>query len=70
MAAGANPMSLKKGIDIAVDAMIHALDQLATPVNTSKEVQQIATISANNDPEIGKIIGEAIEVYEKIKSSF
>lgn len=61
VAAGANPMSLKKGIDQAVEILIQALDQLATPINTAQEVEQIATISANNDTEIGKIIGEAME---------
>ncbi len=59
--AGANPMSLKRGIDQAVDAMTHALDQISTPINTAQEVQQIATISANNDYDIGRIIGEAME---------
>ena len=41
--------------------MTQALDALATPINTSQEIQQIATISANNDAEIGRIIGEAME---------
>lgn len=59
--AGANPMSLKRGIDHAVETMTRALDDLATPINTSEEVKQIATISANNDTEIGAIIGEAME---------
>ncbi|MCE2982262.1 MAG: chaperonin GroEL [Parachlamydia sp.] len=59
--AGANPMSIKRGIDQAVDCITKALDQLATPINTAQEVQQIATISANNDHDIGKIIGEAME---------
>lgn len=59
--AGANPMSLKRGIDQAVETMTHALDALATPINTAQEIQQIATISANNDAEIGRIIGEAME---------
>jgi chaperonin GroEL len=61
VAAGANPMGIKRGIDRAVETMIQALNRLATPVNTAKEVQQIATISANNDVEIGRIIGEAME---------
>jgi len=59
--AGANPMSLKRGIDHAVDCMTQALDLLSTPINTAEEIQQIATISANNDAEIGRIIGEAME---------
>jgi chaperonin GroEL len=61
VAAGANPMALKKGIDQAVEAMVEALDDMATPINTSQEIQQIAAISANNDADIGKIIGEAME---------
>lgn len=61
VAAGANPMSLKRGIDHAVEAMTKALDELATPVNTTEEIRQIATISANNDTEIGAIIAEAME---------
>lgn len=59
--AGTNPMTLKHGIEHAVDVMVKALDQMATPINTSEEVKQIATISANNDPEIGSIIAEAME---------
>jgi len=61
VAAGANPMSLKRGIDQAVETITRSLDQLSTPVNTAQEVRQIATISANNDGEIGRIIGEAME---------
>lgn len=59
--AGANPMTLKRGIERAVEVMTEALDALATPINTPQEIKQIATISANNDAEIGKIIGEAME---------
>src|SRR5690606_24372843 len=65
VSAGANPMSLKRGIDQAVQTMIQALDKLATPIKTSEEVKQIATISANNDPEIGAIISEAMEKVGK-----
>lgn len=61
VAAGANPMMLKKGIDAAVDAIVKSLSGLATRINTSQEIEQIATISANNDPQIGSIIGKAME---------
>ncbi|MDP1880822.1 MAG: chaperonin GroEL [Parachlamydiaceae bacterium] len=59
--AGANPMEVKLGIEKAVEVVTKALDRLATPIQTAQEVQQIATISANNDTEIGRIIGEAME---------
>jgi chaperonin GroEL len=65
VSAGANPMHLKKGIDQAVKALIEALDKQATPIETSDEVKQIATISANNDPEIGGIIARAMEKVGK-----
>ena len=54
-------MGIKRGIDYAVEIMTQALDALATPIKTAQEIQQIATISANNDAEIGRIIGEAME---------
>ncbi|MBA3236950.1 MAG: chaperonin GroEL, partial [Parachlamydiaceae bacterium] len=63
--AGANPMCLKRGVDHAVEALCNALDALAVPINTSKEVKQIATISANNDPEIGQILADAMEKVGK-----
>ncbi len=65
VAAGANPMSLKKGIDKAVEAITQALTDMAIPVKTSQEIKQIATISANNDNEIGTIIAEAMEKVGK-----
>jgi len=65
VAAGSNPMSLKRGIDVAVQTLTEALQNLATPVRTSDEVKQIATISANNDPEIGGIIAEAMDKVGK-----
>ncbi len=63
--AGANPMSVKRGIEKAVEKMNAALDKLATKVSKPEEVKQIATISANNDPEIGSIIAEAMEKVGK-----
>ncbi|NGX54450.1 MAG: 60 kDa chaperonin 1 [Chlamydiae bacterium] len=60
VSAGANPMSVKKGIEKAVESIIEALNKLSSPIKTPEEVKQIATISANNDPEIGSIIAEAM----------
>jgi chaperonin GroEL len=58
VAAGANPLALKRGIDVAVAAVNDALDKTAKPVQGEQEVAQIATISAQ-DPTIGALIGEA-----------
>lgn len=63
--AGANPMDIKHGIDKAVQSVIKELDKIAKPVSSNHEVLQIATISANNDPEIGKIIADAMEKVGK-----
>lgn len=63
--AGANPMSVKRGIDKAVAKMHEALDDLATKVTKTEEIQQIATISANNDMEIGALIAQAMEKVGK-----
>ncbi len=65
VAAGANPMELKRGIDKAVKAVVEALKGLATPVKDSKETEQVATISANNDSEIGKLIADAMDKVGK-----
>ncbi|MEO7974212.1 MAG: chaperonin GroEL [Thermoanaerobaculia bacterium] len=62
--AGANPMELKRGIDLAVKAVIEAVDKMAKPVEGT-EIAHVGTISANNDPEIGKIIAEAMEKVGK-----
>ena len=58
VAAGANPASLKRGIDAAVAAVNEALDKAATPVQGEQEIAHVATISAQ-DPSIGQLIGEA-----------
>jgi chaperonin GroEL len=63
--AGSSPMAIKHGIDKAVSAVVKRLEELAKPVDTSEEILQIATISANNDPEVGKIIAEAMEKVGK-----
>lgn len=62
VAAGANPMELKLGIDKAVKDITNNLDQLAQKVQGKKSIAQIATISANNDKEIGEMIANAMEV--------
>jgi chaperonin GroEL len=62
--AGANPMELKRGIDLAVKAVVEHIDKIAKPVE-GKEIAHVGTISANNDEEIGKIIAEAMEKVGK-----
>jgi len=61
VAAGANPMDLKRGIDKAVSKVVDALKGQSKPVSTSKEIEQVATISANNDYEIGQMIAHAMD---------
>ncbi|MDF7808445.1 chaperonin GroEL [Pontiellaceae bacterium B12219] len=63
--AGANPMSLKRGIDKAVAAMVIQLGKLSKKVKSTEEVAQVGTISANGDETIGKIIAEAMEKVGK-----
>jgi len=65
VAAGANPMDLKRGIDKAVDHIVNNLKKIATPVKNNSEIEQVATISANNDSEIGKMIASAMEKVGK-----
>lgn len=59
--AGANPMDLKRGIEKAVKTVVEELKKIAKPVQNQKEIAQVATISANNDEEIGQIIAKAME---------
>jgi chaperonin GroEL len=59
--AGANPMELKKGIDLAVTNVLDELKKLSKPIKDNKEITQVATISANGDTEIGEIIAKAME---------
>ncbi len=63
--AGANPMALKRGIDKAVERVVAELKKLSTPTKGKKEISQVATISANNDPTIGNLIAEAMEKVGK-----
>src|SRR5690349_8092871 len=65
VAAGHNPMELKRGIDKAVEAVVAELRKISKPIKDQKEVAQVGTISANNDANIGKIIAEAMEKVGK-----
>jgi chaperonin GroEL len=65
VAAGLNPMPVKRGIDMAVTAIVNELKKIAKPIKDQKEVAQVGTISANNDAEIGKLIAEAMEKVGK-----
>lgn len=65
VAAGANPMDLKRGIDKAVIAVVASLRASSKAISTGKEIQQVATVSANNDEEIGKMIADAMEKVGK-----
>ena len=65
VAAGANPMDLKRGIDKAVDAVIANLKKQSKPIKGSNEITQVATISSNNDVEIGKMIATAMDKVGK-----
>lgn len=61
VAAGANPMDLKRGLDSAVTSIVAALEESSKKVNGKAEIAQVATISANNDEEIGNLIADAME---------
>ncbi|MDW8464846.1 MAG: chaperonin GroEL [Chloroherpetonaceae bacterium] len=63
--AGANPMDLKRGIDMAVHAIVEELKKISRPISSKKEIAQVGTISANNDKEIGDLIAEAMEKVGK-----
>jgi chaperonin GroEL len=63
--AGMNPMDLKRGIDLAVDAVVGELKSLARPCATRTEIAQVATISANNDATIGEMVAEAMQKVGK-----
>ena len=65
VAAGANPMDLKRGIDKAITAVVEQLKKNSKPISGSKEIEQVATISANNDSMIGKMIADAMDKVGK-----
>ncbi len=65
IASGANPVYVKRGIDEAVKLVVEELKKASKEVSGRTEIEQVATISANNDPEIGKIIADAMEKVGK-----
>ncbi|MGA2464039.1 MAG: chaperonin GroEL [Thermodesulfobacteriota bacterium] len=65
VAAGANPMDVKRGIDLAVEEVVKELKKLSKPTKDQKEIAQVGTISANNDETIGNIIAEAMNKVGK-----
>ena len=65
VAAGANPMDLKRGIEQAVDFVVGEIHRLSKPTKDHREIAQVGTISANNDPTIGELIAESMEKVGK-----
>jgi len=65
VAAGANPMDVKRGIDAAVDVVVGELKRLSKPTKDQQEIAQVGTVSANNDETIGNIIAEAMNKVGK-----
>ena len=63
--AGANPMSLQRGIQMATDAVVAELKRISKPVKNKEDLMNVASVSANNDREIGKLISEAMEQVGK-----
>jgi len=65
VAAGMNPMDVKRGVDKAVEAIVSELGKLSKDVKNQEEIAQVGTISANGDPEIGQIIADAMDKVGK-----
>ncbi len=65
VAAGANPMELKRGIESAVEAAVKAIGEMARDIETTEEIAHVAAISANNDDSIGKVIADAMDKVGK-----
>jgi chaperonin GroEL len=65
VAAGVNPMAIKRGIDLGTLAIVEALKQQSKPTKDRKEIEQVGTISANDDETVGKLISEAMEKVGK-----
>jgi chaperonin GroEL len=63
--AGSNPMDIKRGIEKSVDAIVEELKKISRPVQDKKEIAQVGTISANNDPTIGELIADAMDKVGK-----
>jgi chaperonin GroEL len=65
VAAGLNPMALKRGLEKGVEAVVAELEKMSKPTKDKKEIEQVGTISANSDETIGKLISEAMEKVGK-----
>ena len=65
VAAGANPMALRRGIEKAVEAIVEQLKKISVPTETKEQITQIASISANNDHKIGELIADAMDKVGK-----
>ena len=65
VAAGMNPMDLRRGVNVAVDHVVKNLKAMAKPVSSNEEIKNVAAISANNDYKIGKLIAQAMEKVGK-----
>jgi chaperonin GroEL len=65
VAAGANPMDLKRGIEKAVEKVVASLKSQSKSISNSKEIAQVASVSANNDPAVGKMIADAMDKVGK-----
>lgn len=63
--AGANPMGIKRGIEKSVKAVVEHIEKMSKKIETAEEISNIAAISANNDPEIGKLIADAMDKVGK-----
>jgi len=61
VAAGANPVALKRGIDAAVDAVVGAVAEMAKPCKTREDIAKVATVSAHNEAEIGELVADAMD---------
>ncbi len=59
--AGTNPMEIKRGIEKGVNTLLHQFEQISKPIQSSNEIAQVATVSANNDQEIGTIIAKGLD---------
>ena len=65
VAAGANPMDIKKSIDVAVSTVVAKLKEISRPIQDNKEIAQVATISANGDADVGEILAKAMDKIGK-----
>src|SRR5438105_10313781 len=63
--AGSNPMSLQRGIQLATDTVVAELEQMSKKIKSKEELANVATVSANNDRQIGELISEAMEKVGK-----